>query len=66
MPQSTPNPRLRGRLELALRVLAPSLDLLLGVGERVSRLLSPEDPNYVTARMRSGGESAPRGLRVHR
>ena len=66
MPQSTPNPRLRGRFELAFRVLAPPLDLLLAVGERVSRLLNPEDPRYVTARMPSGGESAPRGLRTRR
>jgi hypothetical protein len=63
MAPSSPNPRLRGRVELAIRLLAPPLDLLLAVGERISRVLSPDDPEYVPARMPSGGESAPRGLR---
>jgi hypothetical protein len=39
------------------------LDLLLAVGERVSRVLERDDPAYVPARMRTDGESAPRGLR---
>jgi hypothetical protein len=63
MSPSTPNLRLRRRFELAIRLLAPPLDLLLAVGERVSRALSSDDPDYVPARMPSGGESAPRGLR---
>jgi hypothetical protein len=63
MSASTPNLRLRGRIETAIRLLAPPLDLLLAVGERVARVLSPADPDYAPARMPSGGESAPRGLR---
>jgi hypothetical protein len=46
-----------------IRVVAPALDLLLAVGERVSRVLEPADPHYVLARMAPHGESAPRGLR---
>ena len=62
MSANPPNPALRGRIELAIRVAAPFLDLMLAVGDRVSRLVTSEDPNYVTARMPSEGESAPRGL----
>jgi hypothetical protein len=54
--------RTRRRIELAIRVLQPFLDLLLMVGERVSRIVEPEDADYVPARMSGDGESAPRGL----
>jgi hypothetical protein len=63
MSGSTPNAALRGRIELAIRLLSPVLDLVIVAGDRVSRLLEPEDPSYITARMPSEGESAPRGLR---
>jgi hypothetical protein len=63
MPASTPNPRLQRSVETVIRVLTPPLDLLLAVGERLSRVLSPGDPDYVPARMPLDGESAPRGLR---
>jgi hypothetical protein len=46
-----------------IRLLAPPLDLLLAVGERVARALTPADPDYVLPRMVRDGESAPRGLR---
>jgi hypothetical protein len=58
-----PNPQLSKRVEAVIRVLAPPLDLLLAVGERVARVLAPADPEYVPARMPLDGESAPRGLR---
>jgi len=58
-----PNPVLRRRIELAIRLAAPLLDLALAVGERVSRVLDREEPGYVPARMPYEGESAPRGLR---
>jgi hypothetical protein len=48
---------------MAIRIASPVLDLVLAIGERVSRLLEPDDPAYVPARMRSEGEAAPRGLR---
>jgi hypothetical protein len=63
MAAETPNPVLRGRIEAAIRVAAPVLDLLLAVAERAARLLERDDPAYVPARMRSDSESAPRGLR---
>ncbi len=63
MAGSTPNPVLRGRIELAIRLLSPVLDLVIVVGDRVSRLLEPEDLAYITARMPHEGGSAPRGLR---
>jgi hypothetical protein len=63
MPASTHNVAVRGRFETVISILSPLLDLLLAVGDRVSRVLEPDDPDYVPARMASGGESAPRGLR---
>ena len=47
-----------------IRVLAPALDVLLMVGDRVSRVIDRDDPDYVPARMPYEGESAPRGLRT--
>ncbi len=47
---------------MAIRVAAPALDLVLVVGDRVSRLITRDDPTYVPARMQTDGESAPRGL----
>jgi hypothetical protein len=66
MAASTPNVRLQRRVELVIRVFAPALDLLLLVGDRVSRVLDRDDPDHVPARMRFEGESAPRGLRTPR
>jgi hypothetical protein len=48
---------------MGIRILSPLLDLLLAVGDRVSRVLERDDPEYVAARMPTEGESAPRGLR---
>ena len=48
---------------MLIHVLEPPLNLLLAVGERVSRLLTAQDPGYVPARMPLEGGSAPRGLR---
>jgi hypothetical protein len=63
MPRSVPNARVAARVEIVIRVLAPALDLLLAVSDRVSRVLGPDDRDYVPARMQHRGESAPRGLR---
>lgn len=65
MAASTPNLAVRGRIELAIRLLSPVLDLMIVAGDRISRLVEPEDPSYITARMPYEGESAPRGLRDH-
>jgi hypothetical protein len=55
--------RFAGRIETLIRLMAPFLDVALFVGDRVSRVLEREDPDYVAPRMVHGGESAPRGLR---
>ncbi len=47
---------------MMLRVVGPVLDVVLAVGDRISRVLEPDDPDYVPARMAGDGESAPRGL----
>jgi len=43
----------RGRVESAIALAAPLLDLVLTVGDRVSRLVGPDDEYYP---IRSGGE----------
>jgi hypothetical protein len=63
MPGSTSNPVPRARIETAIKILSPVLDLMLFVGERLSRVLERDDPDYVLPRMPHEGESAPRGLR---
>lgn len=50
-----PNPRWRARMELALRVAAPALDLALAAGDRLSRLLHREDPRPLPARTEHPG-----------
>jgi hypothetical protein len=62
MPRSRTDPVLLRRVERVIALLAPALDLLLAVGDRVSRVLEPDDPYSAPARMRRAGESAPRGL----
>jgi hypothetical protein len=66
MPGTTPNVRLRGTIETMLRVAAPGLDLLLAIGDRVSRVLEPGDRGYATVRLEHDGESAPRGIPAYR
>ena len=39
-----------GRLEAVISAAAPLLDLVLAVGERVSKLLEPEDYEYYPVR----------------
>jgi hypothetical protein len=63
MPDSTPNVALRRRIETAIRVFEPPLNLMLAVGDRISYVLAPRDPDLVPARMPRDGEAAPRGLR---
>jgi hypothetical protein len=65
MASSPPNPRLRARIELMIRIAAPALDVLLAVGDRASRLLEREDRSYVPARMPHAGSTAPRGLSAY-
>jgi hypothetical protein len=65
MAASPPNPRLRARIELMIRIAAPALDLVLATADRVSRLVERDDPAYVPPRMPHAGASAPRGLAAY-
>jgi hypothetical protein len=58
MAQLTPDQlRTRQRVESLVRLAAPALDLVLAVGERVSRIVEPEDVEYYPPRVTR--ESAP-------
>jgi hypothetical protein len=48
--------RLRERIETVIAAAAPALDLLLAAGDRVSRIVEPEDHDPYP--VRSGGEPA--------
>jgi hypothetical protein len=51
--KATPQQRIwRSRFEALIGLAAPALDLMLNVGERVSRVLSPEDRDYYPIRPR--------------
>jgi hypothetical protein len=49
--------RTRQRVEGVIRLAAPALDLVLAVGERISKLVEPEDVEYYPPRVTR--ESAP-------
>jgi hypothetical protein len=42
--------RTRARIETAIRLAAPGLNLVLAVGDRLSRLIEPEDHGYYPPR----------------
>ena len=47
--------RRRERVEGVIRLIAPALNLMLAAGERVSRVVEPDDPEFVPTRL-SGAE----------
>ncbi len=49
--------RTRQRIEGMIRLAAPALDLVLAVGERISKIVEPEDVEYYPPRVTR--ESAP-------
>ena len=58
--------RTRERVETLIRLMAPGLNLILAVGERISRIVEPDDPEYYPARVEGSDRSstisgAPRG-----
>jgi hypothetical protein len=54
MAQLTPGQlRARRRIEGMIRLAAPALDLMLAVGERVSKVVEPEDVEYYPPRVTS-------------
>jgi hypothetical protein len=51
MTQLTPDQRrTRERFESLIRLAAPGLNLVLAAGERLSRLVEPDDPEYYPPR----------------
>jgi hypothetical protein len=55
MAQLTPaQRRWRGRIEAALRVAAPALDLMLAAGDRLARAVEREDLDWVPPRRALG------------
>jgi hypothetical protein len=52
MPPPTPGQvRTRERIEGLIRLAAPALDLVLAVGDRVSRIVEPQDVEYYPPRL---------------
>jgi hypothetical protein len=49
--------RTRQRFEGLIRLMAPALDVVLAVGERVSRIVEPEDVEFYPPRV--SRESSP-------
>jgi hypothetical protein len=49
-PLTSEQRRRRDRAEAVIRVLAPALNLVLAAGERVSRLVEPDDTEYYPPR----------------
>jgi hypothetical protein len=52
--------RKRERVETLIRFASPGLNLLLAVGDRLSRIVEREDHEYYPARTRTGTEPPPR------
>ena len=42
--------RTRDRVESVIRLAAPALNLVLAAGERLSRIVEPDDPEYYPPR----------------
>ncbi len=51
--------RTRERVESLIRLAAPALNLVLAVGERISRLVEPEDHEYYPPRSTGPPEQPP-------
>jgi hypothetical protein len=51
--------RTRRRVESLIRLMAPGLDLLLAAGDRLSRIVERDDPEYYPPRVTRGGDSVP-------
>jgi hypothetical protein len=52
--------RTRRRVEGVIRLMAPALDVLLAVGERVSKVVEPEDSDYYPPRVTRHSEPPPK------
>ena len=54
------DPTTRGRFETAISAASPLLDLILAVGERVSKIIEPNDYEYYPVRDEDPDEAPPR------
>ncbi len=52
--------RTRARVERMIRLVAPALDVVLAVGDRVSRIVEPEDSEYYPPRVTRSSDPPPR------
>ena len=52
--------RTRDRVETVIRLMAPGLNLVLAAGERLSRIVEPDDPEYYPARTRPPEDDEPK------
>ena len=50
MPLTPEQRRTRDRVETVIRLMAPGLNLVLAAGERLSRIVEPEDSEYYPVR----------------
>ncbi len=55
--------RTRERVETVIRLVAPALNVVLAVGDRLSRIVEPEDHEYYPPRTRAGTEPPPSDAR---
>ena len=61
MAQLTPDQlRTRERFESLIRFAAPGLNLVLAAGERLSRMVEPDDPEYYPPRPTGDAPPPPR------
>jgi hypothetical protein len=50
-PMTADQLRTRRRIEGVIRLMSPMLDMVLAVGERVSKVVEPEDHDYYPPRV---------------
>ena len=53
----------RRRFESLIRVISPALDLVLAVGDRISRIVEPNDHEYYPPRTSSAEPPPPKSAR---
>jgi hypothetical protein len=67
MPLTPDQMRTRERVEAVIRLMAPGLNLVLAVGERLSRIVEPDDPEYYPVRTQlPEGDERPKRDRAER
>lgn len=51
--------RTRRRVETLIRLMAPALDVVLAVGDRVARIVERDDPEYYPPRVADSRDGEP-------